>query len=846
MLGLIEPRAISVRVGAHLVLAALPLLAITAHVAGVAPMHLSAGLLIVPATILLACLAVFAPTAEDRLISAGLRWGIVATAVYDLVRLDTVALLGWWADFIPTMGTWLLGLEPDQLVLGGVAGYVWRYAGDGGGLGVVFVVLTAATGLRHLGQRVVVLAAVGFAVGPTWGGLIATVALTGRGQQMLFPLTPTTVALSLLGHVVFGLVLGFGIARSRVDLEGHWTRPRLIDLPALDPAAVRPLPVPARSARLTPAALTPAAPVPAAPIPAALAPVALPAARTRLSPTTGVRAPAAAELTIELPPMAASPRSPAGPAFAPARSGSATAGFAACYPRTALGDSGPVPVAVPAAGPGVDRHEPPGPPAGLTEDLGQPVPDSPAPLFASSSAPALLSSTHRPEPTSGRRGLRGVVIGTVGAALALPLMSTWVSPATPPGVKALSSYAAVTGIAAMVLAVVTLARSRRLSRAAGWPALLHWHRLLGYGALAAVAVHIGVTVAHSPKGLGLLNPLGASSPILAGILATAALLVAAVAFVRPLARVLPHRVRRALHVLAAAGVGIAAGLHVLWMHVPDTAAGLLWTLTLTAGLAALLAARWLWRPGRARPMLIHTSRRESTGLFTLRLVPASGADHGLRFAPGQFVWLRRSRLPRPAGEHPFTISSSAREHRFVELTVAETGPFTRRLAALAPGTPVYLDGPHGSFTPDDRAAPGGLVLIAGGSGLAPMLAILRTLADTGDHRRHRLVVSAPGRPYGGELDALATLLRLEVTWLEGRWIDPALLRDVLADDLPNDRPEGVGPARGGSGGPAGGLGDAGLDRLGFFVCGPGAVISGALAALDRLDVLAAAIATERY
>ena len=254
MLGLIEPRAISVRVGAHLVLAALPLLAITAHVAGVAPMHLSAGLLIVPATILLACLAVFAPTAEDRLISVGLRWGIVATAVYDLVRLDTVALLGWWADFIPTMGTWLLDLEPDQLVLGGVAGYVWRYAGDGGGLGVVFVVLTAATGLRHLGQRVVVLAAVGFAVGPTWGGLIATVALTGRGQQMLFPLTPTTVALSLLGHVVFGLVLGFGIARSRVDLEGHWTRPRLIDLPALDPAAVRPLPVPARSARLTPAA----------------------------------------------------------------------------------------------------------------------------------------------------------------------------------------------------------------------------------------------------------------------------------------------------------------------------------------------------------------------------------------------------------------------------------------------------------------------------------------------------------------------------------------------------------------------------------------------------------------
>ena len=139
-------------------------------------------------------------------------------------------------------------------------------------------------------------------------------------------------------------------------------------------------------------------------------------------------------------------------------------------------------------------------------------------------------------------------------------------------------------------------------------------------------------------------------------------------------------------------------------------------------------------------------------------------------------------------------------------------------------TTVYLDGPHGAFTPDtspagDRAA-GGLVLIAGGSGIAPMLAILRTLADDRDQRRHRLVVSAPGRPYAGELDALAALLDLEVTWLDGRWIDPALLREVLPE--------------------------SGLDQYGFFVCGPDAVITGTLAALDRLDVPAAAIATERY
>ncbi|GLZ55227.1 hypothetical protein Acsp07_48440 [Actinomycetospora sp. NBRC 106378] len=194
-------------------------------------MHVSAGLVIVPAAAVLVLLAVFAPVPQDRLVLVGLRWGLIATVVYDVFRLDTVALLGWWDDFIPTMGTWLLGVDRSEQVLGGVAGYVWRYAGDGGGLGVVFVTLAAATGLRRLGPRWTVGAAVLFAVGPTWGGLMATVLLP-RGQQLMFPLTPVTVTLSFLGHVVFGLVLGLGTWRLRA-LEEHWSGPLLVDLEAL-------------------------------------------------------------------------------------------------------------------------------------------------------------------------------------------------------------------------------------------------------------------------------------------------------------------------------------------------------------------------------------------------------------------------------------------------------------------------------------------------------------------------------------------------------------------------------------------------------------------------------------
>ncbi|MCD2198094.1 hypothetical protein LQ327_32460 [Actinomycetospora endophytica] len=247
--------AVPPRVAVHVVLAALPLLSITAHVAGLVPMHVSAGAVVIPTALVLLVLGIFMPMPEDRLVIEGLRWGILATAVYDVFRLDTVAFLGWWGDFIPTMGTWLIDVDPSQRVLGGVAGYVWRYAGDGGGLGVVFIVAAAATGLRRLGPTVTMAAAVLFAVGPTWGGLMVTVLLP-RGQQLMFPLTPVTVGLSLAGHVIFGIVLGLGCLRCR-DLEGHWSGPRVVDLEKLARWGELPDPVPVPAFADIPAALLP-------------------------------------------------------------------------------------------------------------------------------------------------------------------------------------------------------------------------------------------------------------------------------------------------------------------------------------------------------------------------------------------------------------------------------------------------------------------------------------------------------------------------------------------------------------------------------------------------------------
>lgn len=216
------------RVGLHLLLAAVPLLAISAQVFGALEMRSALAWLIVPAVIVVAGLALFAPHPVDRILTAGLLWGVVGCVLYDLFRLDTVYVLGWWGDFIPTMGSWVTGGAPGGWD-GAVVGYLWRYVGDGGGIGITFFALAAAIGLERRSRRDAVLTAVAFAVFPVWAGLIGTVALAPRGEDMLFPLTPVTVTLSLIGHLIFGVVLGLGFHRSRHVVSG-WPWP-VLELP---------------------------------------------------------------------------------------------------------------------------------------------------------------------------------------------------------------------------------------------------------------------------------------------------------------------------------------------------------------------------------------------------------------------------------------------------------------------------------------------------------------------------------------------------------------------------------------------------------------------------------------
>jgi hypothetical protein len=215
------------RLGLVLVLASMPILGISVDVSGLVSQSTTSVAVIV-LTAVLGTLVVFAPHRIDMIVGRGLIAGMVACIVYDGARLFAVHVLGLMGDFIPVMGSFVTG-EPDTAGSAAV-GYVWRYIGDAGGLGVAFFVVAFALGIDRWKNVYAVLASVAFAVFPTWAGLMATVALLPRGEEMMFPLNPATVTITLVGHLIFGLVLGLAFLKApRGRDRSEWPWPPILE-----------------------------------------------------------------------------------------------------------------------------------------------------------------------------------------------------------------------------------------------------------------------------------------------------------------------------------------------------------------------------------------------------------------------------------------------------------------------------------------------------------------------------------------------------------------------------------------------------------------------------------------
>jgi phenol/toluene 2-monooxygenase (NADH) P5/A5 len=166
-------------------------------------------------------------------------------------------------------------------------------------------------------------------------------------------------------------------------------------------------------------------------------------------------------------------------------------------------------------------------------------------------------------------------------------------------------------------------------------------------------------------------------------------------------------------------------------------------------------------------------------------------DRPLAANPGQYVQLRL-----PAGDtRPYSLASAPADGQRIELHVKRTpgGAATDGwiFRDLAPGAAIDLSGPYGrfSFRPA-RTEP--VLLLAGGTGLAPMKSMLAHLAGTGDETRQVVLYHGVADTYAlYEHDWLVRFER-DHPWFAYR---PALSRgqwqgrtgrvpDLLAADYP--------------------------------------------------------------
>jgi hypothetical protein len=228
------PRTVSSRPGKWavarvllvLLIAAMPILAIPVEVFGLVSQSTTSIVLIVLIAVL-ATLMVFAPHRIDAIVARGLIAGMVACIVYDGARLFAVHVLGLMGDFITVMGSFVTG-EPGTTGSAAV-GYVWRYIGDAGGLGIAFFVIAFALGIDRLSNATAVAASIAFAVFPTWAGLIATVAIAPRGEEMMFQLNWATLTITLVGHLIFGFFVGLAFLKMpRGGAHRQWPWPPLL------------------------------------------------------------------------------------------------------------------------------------------------------------------------------------------------------------------------------------------------------------------------------------------------------------------------------------------------------------------------------------------------------------------------------------------------------------------------------------------------------------------------------------------------------------------------------------------------------------------------------------------
>ncbi len=198
-------------------------------------------------------------------------------------------------------------------------------------------------------------------------------------------------------------------------------------------------------------------------------------------------------------------------------------------------------------------------------------------------------------------------------------------------------------------------------------------------------------------------------------------------------------------------------------------------------LSGLVNPAWSWSTPRAK---VVRTVDEAPGVRSLWLRPNSRFGS---FQPGQHVLLTLE-IDGALHSRCFSLSDAPRRDGLIRLTIRkqDSGNVSTAAHALQLGQVVRISKAQGQFAPNDSEQP--LLLISAGSGVTPMMSMLRAMANAGSTREVVLLHSGRSEGdmvFGAELAQLASEwpklhLHLHFSNTSGR-IDAAAIAAQIPD-----------------------------------------------------------------
>lgn len=335
------------------------------------------------------------------------------------------------------------------------------------------------------------------------------------------------------------------------------------------------------------------------------------------------------------------------------------------------------------------------------------------------------------------------------ALIVVAVLLYWTYPQSLSGFRTAGIVTGWLGSGLLLMSLILMFREPGLAEfLGGLEPMYRWHHRLAVWAYIVLLTHplllaVDLWQASPASAWAILSPWQQSWPVRFGWISIVLMMFGLYVALSPK---LPYSYWRKLHHLLSLSV-VFGVLHLVLLG----ANGILLIVP------ALILAFLLLRVVRsdyglgALPYIVSSVHHLSPSTVEITLKPMAGT---LSAVPGQFVlleFLNSRSFDGCAEYHPFTISE-IKPDGCISLGIKDLGDCTHRLQSVQAGGEVRLQGPFGQFFTTMK---GPCLWVAGGIGIAPFIAVLRSGPLSYPTQLIYLYRANSDAPYVAELNALA-------------------------------------------------------------------------------------------